>query len=85
MTNRDVVNKILAYHPPFPADYHGCDDWKAGDPDAPCTGVVTALSPTVNVIRKAKELGASLILVHEPTFYTSEDGPGWFEDFPNSV
>lgn len=85
MTNRDVIDKILAYHPQFPADYHGCDDWKAGDPDAPCTGVVTALAPTVNVIRKAKELGASLIVVHEPTFYTSEDGPGWFEDFPNSV
>lgn len=85
MTNRDVIQKVLAYHPQFPADYHGCDDWKAGDPDAPCTGVVTALAPTINVIRKAKELGASLIVVHEPTFYTSEDGPGWFEDFPNSV
>ena len=85
MTNRDVINKILAYHPQFPPEYHGCDDWKSGDPDAPCTGIVTALAPTVNVIRQAARLGASLIVVHEPTFYTSEDGPGWFEDFPNEV
>ena len=85
MTNRDVIEKILAYHPQFPADYHGCDDWKAGDPDAPCTGVVTALTPTIHVIREAARLGASLLVVHEPTCYTSEDGPGWFEDFPNSV
>ena len=29
--------------------------------------------------------GANLLIVHEPTFYTSQDGPGWFEDFPNRV
>ncbi len=85
MTNREVVDKILAYHPKFPEDYHGCDDWKTGNPDDECTGIVTTLAATVNVVRKAAELGANLIIVHEPTFYTSEDGPGWFEDFPNEV
>ena len=43
MTNREVVAKILAYHPQFPAAYAGCDDWKCGDPDEECTGIVTAL------------------------------------------
>ncbi len=85
MTNREVVEKILAYHPQFPEDYAGCDDWKCGDPDAECTGIVTALTATINVIRETIRLGANLIIVHEPTFYTSEDGPGWFEDFPCSV
>lgn len=85
MTNRQVVDKILGYHPQFPPTYSGCDDWKCGDPDAECTGVVTAMSATIHVIRKAIALGANLIIVHEPTFYTSQDGPGWFEDFPNSV
>ena len=84
MKKREVIEKILAYHPNLP-DYHGCDDWKAGDTDSECTGVVTALAPTVNVIKKAAELGANLIIAHEPTFYTSLDEPGWFEDFPNSV
>jgi putative NIF3 family GTP cyclohydrolase 1 type 2 len=84
MTNRDVVNKILAYHPQTPG-YHGCDDWKAGNPDDECRGIATALVPTVEVIKKTAELGANLLIVHEPTFYTSLDEAGWFEDFGNSV
>ena len=32
MTNREVIEKILAYHPDLP-NYHGCDDWKCGNPD----------------------------------------------------
>lgn len=37
------------------------------------------------MIRETARLGANLLIVHEPTFYTSQDGPGWFEDFPNEV
>lgn len=81
MKNREVVERILAYHPNLP-NYDGCDNWKCGDPEAECTGIVTALVPTVNVIRETARLGANLLIVHEPTFYTSQDGPGWFEDFP---
>ncbi len=84
MKKQEVIDRILAYHPQLP-DYRGCDDWKAGDRDSQCTGVATALSPTMNVIRRTAELGANLIVVHEPTFYTSLDEPGWFEDFPNQV
>ena len=82
MTNREVVEKILAYHPQFPAEYAGCDDWKCGDPDAECTGIVTALAPTVNVIRKAIELGASpeeiiqLITQENESFLTQVPGIG---------
>jgi len=85
MTNQQVVDAILGHHPKFPPQYRGCDDWKCGNPQDECTGVVTAMVATVHVIRQAIALGANLIIVHEPTFYTSEDGPGWFEDFPNSV
>lgn len=84
MTKREIVDKILAYHPFIP-NYNGCDSWKCGNPDEECTGIVTALVPTVNVIKKAIELGANLIIVHEPTFYTSADQAGWFEDFPCEV
>ena len=84
MTIREVVEAILSYHP-FLFDYHGCDDYKCGDPDQECTGIVTAISPTIEVIRETIRLGANMIITHEPTYYTSEDGPGWCEDFPNSV
>ncbi len=84
MKIKEVVERILEYHPHLP-NYKGCDDYKCGDPEAECTGIVTALVPTVNVIKKTIELGANLLVVHEPIFYTSEDGPGWFEDFPCAV
>ena len=84
MTIREVIEAILSYHP-FLFDYPGCDDFKCGDPDVECTGIVTAICPTIEVIHEAIRLGANLIITHEPTFYTSEDGPGWFEDFPNQV
>lgn len=84
MTHREIIAKILAYHPNIP-DYQGCDDYKCGDPGDDCTGIVTAMVPTVDVIRKTAELGANLLIVHEPSFYTSQDGPGWFEPFTNEV
>lgn len=84
MKIREVVDKILDYHPHLEG-YKGCDDYKCGDPDKECTGIVTALTPNISVIRKAIELNANLIVVHEPTFYTSQDGPGWFEEFDNEV
>lgn len=84
MKHREVIEKILAYHPHIP-DYKGCDDYKCGDPEAECRGIVTALVPTVDVIKKTAELGANLLIVHEPTFYTSKDDAGWFEPFGNEV
>ncbi len=80
----EVVDRILAYHPELP-NYRGCDSFKCGNPDNACTGIVTALVPTVEVIKKTAALGANLLIVHEPTFYTSMDGPVWKEDFANSV
>ncbi len=85
MKIKEVVDKILAYHPDFGPDYHGCDEYKCGNPEDECTGIVTALVPTVNVIRKAIELNANLIIVHEPIFYTSLDKGGWYQDFENEV
>lgn len=84
MKIREVIDRILDYHPHLEG-YKGCDDYKCGDPDAECTGVVCAMSPTVHVIQRAIDLGANLIVVHEPTFYTSADKDGWFEEFGNEI
>ena len=44
-----------------------------GDPDVKLTGIVTTCTPTVEVIRKAVEIGFNLIISHEPTFYNHFD------------
>lgn len=73
MTNREVIDKILAYHPTL-ENYHGCDEYKAGNPDTPCTGIVSALVPTVEVIRKTAALGCNLLVTHEPICKVSPVG-----------
>lgn len=85
MKIREIIARIEAYHPSLGQAYNGCDAYKCGDPEAECTGVVTAMAATVNVIRQAAALQANLIIVHEPTNYTSADEPGWPGDFRNDV
>lgn len=85
MKNSEVINRLLEFHPVFPEDYAGCDDYKAGDKDAECTGVAIALVPTVDVIKKASEMGCNLLVVHEPTFYSTPDFAGWKSKKPNQI
>lgn len=76
MTIREVVDKILAYHPPLKRDVT-CDSFKCGNPDDECTGIVTTCCASVDVIRKAAELGCNLIVCHEPVFYAHMDDTDW--------
>ena len=71
MTIREITDKILEYHPKFDEDYDGCDGFKSGNPDDECTGIVSALVPTVEVIRKTAKLGCNLLYVHEPSYYST--------------
>ena len=66
MTIQDVIKKIEGYHPDLGPSYKGCDGIKCGNPDVECTGIVTALVPTVDVIKKTAELGYNMLYVHEP-------------------
>jgi putative NIF3 family GTP cyclohydrolase 1 type 2 len=56
------------------------DTLKAGNRDTVVTGIVTAMFPTVDVIRKTYELGANFIICHEPTFYNHLDDVSWLQD-----
>lgn len=58
------------------------DTFKAGDPARPVTGVVTTFTATMDVLRRAVELGANLIVTHEPTYYDHRDETGWLGDDP---
>ncbi|MCL2057870.1 MAG: Nif3-like dinuclear metal center hexameric protein [Oscillospiraceae bacterium] len=78
MKIQDVVDKILAYHPEIPDDKPGaCDGFKCGNPGDDCTGIATSVAPSVDVIRRTAELGANLLIVHEPAFYTHLDKTEW--------
>lgn len=81
MTVQQVIDAILAYHPNIgEREATTCDTLKSGDPNTEVKGIVTAIAPTVDVIRKTIELGYNMIIVHEPTFYSHMDQTDWLED-----
>ena len=68
MVIRELVEELDVYP-------NACDTVKFGDPGQEITGIVVTMWATPNVIRRAAELGANLIITHEPTFYTDEEKP----------
>lgn len=79
MTIQEVINAVLAYHPDL-GDRKTCDVAVGGDPNVECTGILVSIAPTMPIVRKAIELGANFIFVHEPTFYSGyDDDCGWLE------
>lgn len=49
------------------------DTLKIGSPDAEVTKVAVSMFATPNVVREARDRGAELLIVHEPTFYDHFD------------
>lgn len=78
MTISEVIEKISRFHPQID-ESHTCDTVKCGDPEQVCTGIVTTVYASVEVIRKAAELNANLIICHEPLFYSHDDTQDWLE------
>lgn len=76
MTIQEVIDKILAYHPKID-ETNTCDGFKCGNPQDECTGIVTSVAASIEVIKKAAQLGANLLIVHEPSFYTHFDKTEW--------
>jgi len=58
------------------------DTFKVGDPSQKVTGIVTTWLASYEVIQRASELGANLIITHEPTYYNHFDNVDWLEDDP---
>jgi putative NIF3 family GTP cyclohydrolase 1 type 2 len=71
-----VIEGILSAIPGAPRR-DTVDVVKAGDPAQRCTGVVTTFLATLDVLRKAVDLGANLVITHEPVFYNHLDETGW--------
>lgn len=80
-TIQNVIDLVLQDIPGAPlADT--VDTFKSGDPVQPVTGIVTTFLASYAVIQRAVELGANLIITHEPTFYSHLDETVWLEDDP---
>ncbi|MBQ1476948.1 MAG: Nif3-like dinuclear metal center hexameric protein [Erysipelotrichaceae bacterium] len=79
MTIQEILDKIHAYHPDL-GDARTCDVVVGADPNRECTGILISIAPTVPVIKKAIEVGANFIFVHEPTFWSGyDDECEWLE------
>jgi putative NIF3 family GTP cyclohydrolase 1 type 2 len=78
-TIQDVVDTILKTVPGAPIA-GTVDTFKSGDPSQPVKGIVTTFMATRQVIDKAVELGANLIITHEPTYFNHRDEIEWLKD-----
>ena len=75
----EIIDKIKAYHPPVNEE-RTTDVVKFGNIDQECSGVAVTCFASCDVIRKAAEAGANLIIVHEPLFWKHEDTSDWCGD-----
>ncbi|MBR3356426.1 MAG: Nif3-like dinuclear metal center hexameric protein [Solobacterium sp.] len=87
----EVIAKIKAYSRGLNKDGTPIDDSKTrdkvlyGETDKECTGIVTTCFASVDVIRKAHELNANLIIPHEALFWNHGDHTDWLTEDRNSV
>lgn len=81
MTIQEVIDSILLTVPGAPVK-NTIDTFKAGDPSQNVTGIVTTFLASHEVIQRAAEFGANLIITHEPTFYNHADNVEWLKDNP---
>ncbi|HEV2117660.1 MAG TPA: Nif3-like dinuclear metal center hexameric protein [Terriglobales bacterium] len=79
LTARQVIEKIKLQIG-APVDPNTVDTFKAGDPEAPVTGIATTFLATYAVLQEAVASGANLIITHEPTFYNHLDETGFLKD-----
>lgn len=66
---KDIINVLETIAPlPLQEAYDNAG-WVVGDPDQICTGVITALDLTPDIIEEAIEKNCNLIVVHHPPIF----------------
>jgi putative NIF3 family GTP cyclohydrolase 1 type 2 len=80
-TIQNVIDLIIASVPGAPQE-DSVDVFKCGDPAQEVTGIITTFTASMHVLRKAVELGANLVITHEPTFYEHREQTDWMADDP---
>ncbi|HNX62332.1 MAG TPA: Nif3-like dinuclear metal center hexameric protein [Candidatus Limiplasma sp.] len=78
MTVQQIIDGMIKKTGVSPLPYEKtCDHLMTGKPDQEVTRIVSTFMATVDVIRKAAELGAEFIITHEPTWFTGADDTAW--------
>src|SRR5512145_741218 len=72
LTARQVIEQIKA-NTNGHWEKEGVDNFKAGNPNAVVTGIITTMFASYDVLKKAVASGSNLIIVHEPLFYNHVD------------
>lgn len=80
-TIQSVIDLIVAAVPGAPRE-GSVDVFKSGDPTQEVAGIITTFTASMPVLRKAVELGANLVITHEPTFYEHREQTEWMADDP---
>lgn len=81
----EVIERIKKYHKDWQnIDPIGTRDQVLyGNPDQVCTGIVTTCWASAEVISKAYEAGANLIVCHEALFWNHGDKTDWLTESDN--
>jgi putative NIF3 family GTP cyclohydrolase 1 type 2 len=80
LTAREIVAEIQK-QVGVPWQEKTVDTFKAGNPDAPVTGIAVTMMATMDVLERASAQGLNFVITHEPTFYAHLDTP---EGMPES-
>lgn len=81
MTIQEAIDRIIEQIPGGKLP-QTVDTVKSSDPQQPLKGIVTTFLAAVDVIRQAVEVGANLIITHEPTYYNHLDETDWLGKDP---
>lgn len=74
LTAREVIQRIQT-RVGVPWNTDTVDTFKAGNLDAPVTGIAVTMMATLEVLQRAAAGRNNLIITHEPTFYNHLDKP----------
>ncbi len=72
LTAGEVIARIKA-HVGVPWKTETVDRIIVGSPDTPATGITTAMMATYDVVKAAAASGRSMLITHEPTFWSHQD------------
>lgn len=85
-----VISKLKDYHKGEVSgqkikDENTRDKILYGNENQACTGIVTTVFASIDVIQKAHKLGANLIIVHEALFWNHGDQQEWLMQSQNET